>query len=174
MSLLVLGYPKLKAEDFEWIQNIRLKYDARYYDVVNPHFTIVFPVFNFLQNEFVEDIVENTSNFKRIKFFLRSAVIVKDSFSDYTDIFLVPDEGYSDIVKLHDKLYSGILTNELRLDIPFIPHIGVGGFTNPTESNIVADDLNRSNFIIEGTIDKLDIVNYNYPKVESIKETQLI
>ena len=174
MSLLVLGYPKLKAEDFEWIQNIRLKYDSRFYNVVNPHFTIVFPVFNLLQNEFTEDIIKNTSDIKKIEFFLRCAVIVKDSFSDYTDIFLVPDEGYSNIVKLHDKLYSGILKNELRVDIPFIPHIGVGGFTNPVESKAAADDLNKSNFLIEGIIDKLDIVNYNYPEVESIKEIQLI
>ena len=173
MSLLVLGYPELKTTDFEWIQNIRLKYDSIYYNVVNPHFTFVFPVFNFLQDEFTEDIIKNSSHIKKIEFFLRCAVIVKDSFSDYTDILLVPDEGYSDIVKLHDKLYSGILINDLRLDIPFIPHIGVAGFTNPEESKAVADDLNKSNFIIEGIIDKLDIVNYNYPKVESIKEIQL-
>ena len=174
MSLLVLGYPKFKAAYFEWIQNIRSKYDLRFYNVVNPHFTIVFPVHNIMQNEFIVDVVKKTSDIKRIEFCLRCTVIVKDSFSDYTDVFLVPDEGYSDIVKLHDKLYSGILKNELRLDIPFIPHIGVGGFTNPAESKIVADDLNKSNFIIKGIIDKLDIVSYYYPEVESIKEIQLI
>jgi hypothetical protein len=174
LSLLVLGYPELKAEDFEWIQNIRIKYDSRYYNVVNPHFTFVFPVFNFMQNEFTEEIILKTSGIKKIKFLSRCAVIVKDSFSDYTDILLVPDEGYSDIVKLHDKLYSGILKNDLRLDIPFIPHIGIAGFTNSAESKAIADDLNKSNFIIEGMIDKLDIVNYNYPKVESIKEIRLI
>ena len=174
MSLLVLGYPKFRTADFEWIQNIRSKYDLRFYNVVNPHFTLVFPVYNIMQNEFTVDVVKKTSDIKKLKFFLRCAVIVKDSFSDYTDILLIPDEGYSDIVKLHDKLYSGILKNELRLDIPFIPHIGVGGFTNPAESKVVADDLNKSNFIIKGIIDKLDVVNYDYPKVESIKEMQLI
>ncbi|MFZ0455397.1 MAG: hypothetical protein WCE54_08540 [Ignavibacteriaceae bacterium] len=57
MALLVLGYPKLKVEDFERIQNIRLKYDLRYFNVVNPYFTVAFPVFDFLQNEFNGDII---------------------------------------------------------------------------------------------------------------------
>lgn len=135
MSLLVLGYPKFKKEDFEWIQDIRSKYDIRYYNIVNPHFTIVFLVFNCKPKEFIENIVRKTSKAKKINFILKCAVTVKDSFSSYTDVFLVPDEGYSNIVKLHDKLYSGILQNELRLDIPFIRHIGVGGSENPNEAN---------------------------------------
>jgi 2'-5' RNA ligase len=174
LSLLVLAYPKLKIEDFDRIQDIRKKHDTRYYNAVNPHFTIVFPVFKLEKNKFSEAVSKVAAGINKISFILECAVIVKDSFSDYTDIFLVPDKGYSYIVKLHDKLYSGILKNKLRLDIPFIPHIGVGGYTSPAESKAVADDLNKSNFIIEGIIDKLDIVNYNYPEIETIKEIKLI
>ena len=92
----------------------------------------------------------NSLGFKRIKFISKCTVIVKDSFSEFTDLFLVPDEGYSDIVKLHDKLYSGILKNNLRFDIPYIPHIGIGGSTNPVECKSIADELNKSNFSING------------------------
>jgi len=174
MSLLVLGYPTFKREDFEWIQNIRSKYDIKYYNVVNPHFTIVFPVFNSTQKEFIEDVIKKTYETKKIGFNLKCAVIVKDSFSLSTDVFLVPDEGNSEIVKLHDKLYTGILKDELRLDIPFIPHIGVGGSTDPYESKSIADELNKSNFNVYGFIDKLAVVSYNYPKVETLEEINLL
>lgn len=174
MSLLVLGYPNFRKEDFEWIQGIRSKYDTRYYNVVNPHFTMVFPVTNFVQGELIKDVIKNCSGLKKISFNLRCSVIVKDSFSTYTDVFLIPDEGYSNLVKLHDRLYSGILKNELRLDIPFIPHIGVGGSINPMESKIIAEGLNKSNFAIDGLLNKLDIVSYNYPDVETVKEIYLL
>lgn len=87
---------------------------------------------------------------------------------------MVPDEGNSEIVKLHDKLYTGILNDELRLDIPFIPHIGFGGSVNPNESKSIADELNKSNFNVYGNIDKLAVVSYNYPKVETLEEIKLL
>ena len=174
MSLLVLAYPKISDKDFKWIQNIRSMYDKRYYHVVNPHFTFVFPVSNISQSEFIEDMIINISEIKKIYFISRCAVVVKDSLSDFTDVFLVPDEGYSNIVKLHDKLYSGILKNELRLDIPFIPHIGIGGSINSLESKSIADELNKLNFSIKGIIDKLDIVSYNYPEVKTEKVMNLL
>jgi len=77
-------------------------------------------------------------------------------------------------VKLHDKLYSCTLKNELRLDIPYIPHIGIGGSINPLESKSIADELNKSNFSIEGVLDKLDIVSYNYPEVKTEKVINLL
>ncbi len=174
MSLLVLAYPLLSHKDFEWIQNIRSKYDARYYNVVKPHFTIVFPVTDVQPSEFIEDVERNSTGFKKISFFTRSALIVKDSFSEFTDVFLVPDEGYSRIVKLHDKLYSGILKNNLRFDIPFIPHIGIAGSKDPLESKSIADELNRADFSIKGILNKLDIITYDYPKVETIKGIDLL
>jgi 2'-5' RNA ligase superfamily len=174
MPFLVLTYPILLKEDFEWIQNIRLKYDTRYYKVVDPHFTIVFPVFNIKQNEFIEDVIKSSKDIEKFNFILKCAVLVKDSFSEYTDVFLVPDEGYGNFVKLHNKLYSGLLRNDLRLDISFIPHIGIGGNPDPLESKRVADSLNELNFTIKGRIEKLTIINYNYPIVAKLKEITLL
>ncbi len=174
MSFLVLAYPRLSHKDFEWIQNIRSKNDARYYNIVKPHFTIVFPVTDVQPSEFIADVERNSAGFKKINFITRSALIVKDSFSEFTDVFLVPDEGYSSIIKLHNKLYSGILKNNLRLDIHFIPHIGIAGSKDPLESKSIADELNGGNFSIKGILDKLDIITYDYPKVETIKEITLL
>lgn len=37
-------------------------------------------------------------------------------------------EGNDKIIKLHDELYTNILSEHLRKDIEFIPHIGIGLF----------------------------------------------
>ena len=54
-------------------------------------------------------------------------MIIKDVFSSLTHLFLVPNEGCSAFVILHDPLYTGSLTDSLRLDIPFISHLTIAG-----------------------------------------------
>jgi len=173
VSLLVLGYPNISQDDLNWIQTVRTEHDELYYEVVTPHFTIVFPVLNIDRAKFVEHVKLQARGFKKIAFVLRCAVIVKDTFNEYTHVFLVPDEGYSDIVKVHDKLYSGQLASELRLDIPFIPHMGIGNAVDPHVCKKLADDLNQQAFAIEGVIETLDVVWYGGSKVNTVEQIEL-
>jgi hypothetical protein len=99
--------------------------------------------------------------------------MVKDTFSEYTDVFLVPDEGNSQIINLHDKLYTGIIRKDLRLDVPFIPHIGIGASERAEEAKELSDNLNKQNICIEGKITELDLVEYSYPELNLISKYAL-
>ena len=85
----------------------------------------MFPTLDISENQFISHTEEAVKNFKEFYFVLRCAQIVKDSFSDYAALFLIPKEGYRIFVKLNDTLYTGILGKDLRLNIPFIPHLGI-------------------------------------------------
>ncbi len=170
MQLLVLAYPQLEKIDYDWIQSFRTKYNERYFNLVLPHFTFVFPVEDVLQKDFVNHIEKTSKKFKEFYFVLRCAQIVKDSFSDYTDLFLVPEEGYRIFVKLHDAFYTGILEKQLRLDIPFIPHVEIANNKDPLRCKILADEINSKNLEIFGAINKLDVVSFSNDGVETIKE----
>lgn len=170
MALLVLAYPQIENKDYNWIQNFRSKHDEKYFHVVEPHFTLVFPVFELEKKDFINHIQKVSKNFKEFYFVLRCSQIVKDSFSNYTDLFLVPEEGYRIFIKLHDLLYSGILEKELRLDIPFIPHLGIGNNLDPQVCKTWADEINKKGIEIVGAISKLSVVNYENDKVSLEKE----
>jgi hypothetical protein len=170
MSMLVLAYPQLEKKDFDWIQSFRARHDERYFNLVQPHFTFVFPVDNIAQDNFVNHVEKTAKKFKEFYFVLRCAQIVKDSFSDYTDVFLIPEEGYRIFVKLHDALYTGLLEKELRLDIPFIPHLGIANDKDPMRCKTLSDEINSKNPEIFGAISKLDVVSYSNNKIETIKE----
>lgn len=174
MSLLVLSYPTISQNDFDWIQTVRAKHDPLYYEVVAPHFTIVFAVDHMNRKEFIEHVKNQAKGFRKIAFVLRSVAVVKDALSEYTHVFLVPDQGYSEIVKLHDKLYSDQLASELRLDIPYIPHIGIGNAVDPQVCKALAVDLNRQSFAIKGRIEELDVVKYENNRVETIEQIRLV
>ena len=161
MALLVLAYPKMKSEAYNLIQEFRKINDPLFYQVVEPHFTIVFPVVDFNKEKFIEEARNTCNTMKAIDFEIRCATVSKDAFKDYYHLFLVPDLGYSSIVKLHDRMYSGFLSGELRLDIDFIPHISIANSQDPTIVKRWADEWNSKEFIITGTIDTLSVVDYH-------------
>ena len=173
MAYLVLAYPKLNSKDFELIQNYRKEKDERYYNVVEPHFTIVFPVFDINKEDFIKEIKEKAKEVKEIDLVIRCVTINKDAFNEYFHTFMVPDEGYSKIVKLHDKLYEDKLFDNLRLDLNFVPHIGIGNSKDKFICKKMVDEWNRKDFSINGTISQLTIVKYENDKVEKIEEINL-
>jgi len=173
MALAVVSYPKLSAKDFDWIQALRKSHDKLYLEVIEPHFTIVFPEASIDQAEFINHLKQKSIGVRSFSAIMRCSVLVKDEFSEYTHVFLVPDEGYSNIVKLHDHLYTGPLTESLRLDIPYIPHLGIA---NSLDSNIckaLVDHLNAENFEIKGIIESMDVIWYENNQVKNLEQIQL-
>jgi 2'-5' RNA ligase len=172
MALVVVNYPTISERDYIWIQGIRAEHDI-YYEIVSPHFTLVFPCSITDEAGFVAHIERRAKRVKRIHFVLRCALVVKDCLSRYTHVFLIPDDGFSGTVRLHDRLYTGLLASELRLDIPFLPHIGVGSAVTPGACKDLAQDLNEGNFSIEGTIDSLDITSFDGKSMKTIERIRL-
>lgn len=168
---IVVAYPAVDQPDYDWIQGIRENKDELYFDVVEPHFTLVFPghsVENAVLKEHVRDVVLQQ---KPIEFVLRSLLVVKDSFNEYWHTFLVPDEGNSEIIKLHDRLYTGPLVDDLLLEIPFIPHIGIGSNKDKVKAKQLADELNANNIQIQGSIDTIALIDAE--SIETIEKIEL-
>ena len=174
MSLLALAYPQISNEDYQWIQEFREENDELYHGRMEPHFTLVFPVFNQSPETFIEEIKRSATDHHRIEFAIRCAVMEKDAFTPYWPVLLVPDEGYSHILKLHDQLYSGKLADELRMDLPFIPHIGIGNSIEKWTCKELVDQINYSNLEIKGTINEINVVEYHEERVETIENIKLV
>ena len=123
MIYYALAFPKISINDLAWIQTIRQQYDPQF-ELIDPHFTLVFgvDVDETILVEHMQTMLQSVASFK---FALRCTIVVKDSFSPNYQVFLVPDEGLSDLVKLHDRLYTAVLEPSLRIDIPYIPHITI-------------------------------------------------
>jgi 2'-5' RNA ligase len=172
MAFLVIAYPELSESDFQKIQKFRQENDL-FFRVVNPHFTLVFPVSDWKAEPFIVEIVKRSKNLHSFEFCLRSATLNKDAFNDYFHVFLVPDEGYSLLIKLHDKLYNGLLFSQRALQIDFIPHIGIGKSRDPQKCLEMISHWNRKPFAIAGRISFLEIVKYEKNVVETLKRIPL-
>jgi hypothetical protein len=172
MNLHVVAYPNLITADYVLVQQCREQYNSLF-RIIEPHFTLVFSVPDMPAEEFISEVQKQTSRVRAIPFCFRCVTINKDSFSPNYDAFLVPDEGHSDIMKLHDRLYSGALALHHRMDISYIPHLSIANSTDPRLIKGVVDDWNAKSFEIRGTLDTLDIINYENRQVISLTQIHL-
>lgn len=173
MSFLVVAYPVLQETVFNLIQDYRKDNDELFFSVIRPHFTFVFPVVDIEEELFISEVTEKTMGMSPLDFTLRCATINKDAFRDYYHTFLVPDEGFGKIVKLHDKIYSGLLKHNHRLDIDYIPHLGIGNSKDKFICKQMVDEWNEIDFAITGTISKLTIVSFENNTMHELKEIEL-
>jgi len=172
MSNVVLGYPKISPPDFDWIQAIR-KTDDRQFEIVKPHVTFVFPTTKLAEDELVTHVHKKVAGVDRFKITLSKAVVVEDDSKKFFHTFLVPSEGYDEVITLHALLYTGDLSSELRADIPFIPHVGIASNENEATMQALADKLNATGINIAGSIDELTVAEFDGKRVHDTAKVLL-
>lgn len=173
MAYLVVVYPKLEQSDFDFIQNYREQNDPRYFSVVEPHITLVFAITDIDKDSFVSEVKNKITGIKPFNFVMNVATINQNDDGKYYHEFLVPDTGYSNIVKLHDKLYSGLFAPHLRFDIDFIPHIGIGNSDEAQISKQRIDELNANGVSINGRVESVDVIEFVDGKVTTVEKYEL-
>jgi hypothetical protein len=171
--LVAIAYPSLSPEDFAWIQGVRAAHDELYFGVIEPHITFVFPTKTLEADKLAAHVRAASAEVPSFDFVLRCAVVWGDATQPWWHVFLVPEEGFSAIVRLHDRLYTGPLAGELRLDIPFIPHLGIGTSQDPQACKALVDRINDQGVAIDGRIDRLDIAVLEPDCVRTIDRVEL-
>ena len=156
-TLYTVSYPDVAPEASSFMQEFRREHDLPYRDVVAAHFTMVFGCKTIELPDYTNHIADVASQSAPIRFSCRYAMLGTDDFDDTAYVFLVPDEGYSGISLLHDRLYTGLLNPSLRLDVPFIPHITIGTLKDRSAAKALCDELNRSGVRVEGSLRTLTI-----------------
>lgn len=159
MRLYVVAYPELEQADYKQIDDSRREYD-RLYGMIDAHITLVFLVDDMTPEDFVAEVKKQAAGAKAFDITLRACTINKDSFSEHYFAFLVPDEGNSNIIKLHDKLYSGKLAHHHRMDIDYIPHILIATSLDKTVIMNIVNEWNAKDFEFKGRIKALDIIRF--------------
>lgn len=166
--LYTLAYPILAKADREFIDAFRDKHDVPFRDVVAPHFTQVFGCTYMSEDAFCSHIAQTAKVLRPIEFVCRYAMLGSNHADPIAHIFLVPDEGYSQLSLQHDRLYSGALAQYQRLDIPFTPHITIGTLGDRLAAKRLCDELNKDGLEIAGRVDTLTVAALVDGKIRDI------
>lgn len=140
MALAVVNYPTLSDDDFAWIQSVRRAHDSLYVDIIDPHLPFVFPTDAVSEATLIDHVQGHARTTAPFEVVFRCALLGDPDFQNHAHAFLIPDEGFSDVVRLHDRLYTGPLADELQLDLPFLPHVGIANTPTPEACQVIVDD----------------------------------
>lgn len=169
-SLEVIARPHFDKADLAWLTDIRSR---RAGSRGAPYFTLVFSGAGLDAKAFSAKIRQYAEPFPRVRFRLRSALVVREQAVSRYHVFLVPDEGFSAILKLHDALHAGPLEAALRPDSPYLPHITVATTADYTSARKLAFALNHGGIDIHGHLDALQIERREDEVIKLVAEVPL-
>jgi 2'-5' RNA ligase len=156
-TLYTLAYPLLPEADVTFMERFRREHDVPYCDVAAPHFTLIFGCSAVEEAKYLQHVQDVAKVSAAIRFSCRYAMLGTDDQDQTAYVFLVPDDGYSGISLLHDRLYIGVLAPYLRLDIPFIPHITIGTLADRHTAKQLCDGLNKRGLELHGCVNALTV-----------------
>lgn len=171
--LYTLAYPTLTTPDKKLIDAFRVQHDLRSAGMVEAHFTMVFGATVIDTWRYIDHIKGIAGTVPPIQFHCRYAMLGADDIDETAYVFLVPDEGYSKLSLLHDRLYSGLLAPLLRLDLQYVPHITIGTCPVRHEAKRLCDDLNARGVSIAGKVETLTVAAMVDGKIENLEEFRL-
>ena len=153
-AIEVVAKPAFNKAELQWLTRLR---ETRAHSPGQPWFTLVFPGSESSAKEIVDHIAATCALTPRIRFCLRSAMIVPDFNMSWFHVFLVPDEGFGSIIRLHDRLHVGPLASCLRPETPYIPHLTVASTRELDLARRTKASLNAQDLAISGRIDEIEV-----------------
>lgn len=152
-ALEVVARPEFGKAELEWLTHLR---HMRAHSPGAPAFTLVFPGAHSAQ-EVIKQVQETCAATARIRFCLRSAMIVPEAQMGLYHVFLVPDEGFGAIIRLHERLHTGPLACCLHPETPYIPHVTVASTKEFASARQTMALLNAKDLAISGRIDEVEV-----------------
>ena len=122
-SLEVIARPHFDKADLAWLTDLRSR---RAGSRGAPYFTLVFTAGDMTPADFVAAVRPVAKRFHAMRFRLRSALVTPEPTVGRFHIFLIPDEGFGAILRLHNALQSAPIDAVARVDSPYLPHVIVG------------------------------------------------
>jgi hypothetical protein len=171
--LYTLAFPSLSASDAAFIEGFRADHQAGQGALVAAHFTMVFGCSTVPRDEYMQHVESIAGASRPVRFTCRYAMLGADDEDATAYVFLVPNEGFAELSLLHDRLYTGVLSTHLRLDIPFIPHITIGMLAERQAAKSLCDALNRRHVNIDGSVESLTVGLRESGKIQSIARFEL-
>jgi 2'-5' RNA ligase len=169
-SLEVVARPRFEKTDLDWLTDIRSRRTGSHGP---PYFTLVFPGAQMEPVAFAGLVRARAETLPRIRFHLRSALVVPEHTVHRFHVFLIPDEGFGAILRLHDRLHAGPLEACLRPDTPYLPHVTVATTADYALARKIAAGINAEPFDIAGSIEALQVEVRDGQTVRLISEIPL-
>jgi 2'-5' RNA ligase len=170
MALLIVAPLEASRLDLGRIEGVRRRHDP-HHDTITAHMTLVFPFETPDAAVARAHMAAVASRQGPISLRLSAYLAVRDVGDQLSHVFLVPDQGRTDVETLHDALYSGPIAEQFRADIPFIPHVTVAARDHHDEAEDLVRELGQVG--IAARLTALELIAFDGTKVTCLERAAL-
>lgn len=171
--LSAICLPQLSENGHAEIQAWRFSHDPVHANLICPHVTLIFPTDALPESDFIGHVGLIARAFSRRTVCFRSALPYREPRSELSFLYLVPDEGFGWLNRLHERLYSGPLGSALDPIRPYIPHITIGRLKTFQEAHALSECVNSKENRFCGLVSSIEIVRAESSGVRRIHSEQL-
>jgi len=154
MPYALVHYP---AVELRHINRLRSKYDPQFH-LIAPHITIMFPSPDSIgERNLVSHIEGVLRRWESFPIRLKGLRLSRDEY-----LFLLLNKGEGGVIRLHDEIYTGLLSEYRDEAPPFIPHVTLGVFTGKNDEYAQAlKEAERLKLDYECMLDRLHLIKIN-------------
>ncbi len=154
MIYALVHFPNI---DTRKINQLRVKYDPQV-ELIEPHITLMFPIPESIgADNLIRHLVSVLRNWRSFPIHLQGFQVSSDDH-----LFLLLEEGRTNIIRLRREIYTGILADYQRKDIPFIPHLTLGVLNKGSNHHErVLKEAKQLGIDYHCVLDKLNLVKVN-------------
>ena len=171
---IIFSIPTLNEKNLKWVECLRGRYSPGQVKTLLPHFTMLSTERQIQCNELENLLNEISMHHQKINFTIHRALAMPPlNGHDSWYAFLVPDQGFSDLSKLHASICCKRFNLSDEQLFPFIPHITVGLFSEKTACLNAIDEINAGYISLSGNVDEISAAQVSDDGVEIIKTIEL-
>lgn len=139
-------------DNMKLIDELRQKYDSLH-NLIPPHITLVFPFRSHISTEdLITHIKEAIIPIRPFELILQGITGNQNQY-----LFLNVKKGNDEMIKLHDRLYTGILEQNLNRNVSYLPHMTVGRIHNKEQFVKVIDVTKDFNYKFSTIISQISV-----------------
>lgn len=158
MSLAIVSFPELPADEVSWIEDIRRAHLSSPEADIAPHVTLVFPADLTQDDNLMMHMLGVAGSTQPFEAVFRIAAPVVDPVNGGWTVQLLPDRGLSKLMRIHNFLYSGPLAEHLNLDVPYVPHLTLARTATGQQAKALCEELNSNVIEVEANIVSVDLL----------------
>jgi len=171
--LSAICLPQFSGDGQSEIQALRLAHCPEQAGLIGPHVTLIFPTDALPERDFIGHVVSIAGSFSRSKVCFRSSLPYLEPASGLSFVFLVPDEGFGWLNRLHERLHCGPLASAWDPTRPYIPHITLGIFKTFPQARAASEIFNSRQVGFSGLASSIEVVLVESTSVRRIHSEQL-
>ena len=158
MSLTIVSFPDIPATELTWIEGIRQSHLTSPESDFAPHVTLVFPAEITTDDDLEMHMLGVTGSTQPFEAIFRIASPVIDPFNGGWTVQLLPDQGLSKLMRMHNFLYSGPFADHLNLDLRYVPHLTLARTDDGPQAKALCEELNSGIIEVEARFTTVDLL----------------